>query len=591
MTPAEEIAERPANHLAGQASPYLRAHAHDPVAWVPWGERALRFARKTGRPLLISVGYHSCHWCHVMQRESFSDPDTAGFINRHFVPIKVDREARPDVDAFYMTYLNLSTGSGGWPMTIFATPDGDPFYGGTYFPPAASKDTSSLDKVLDAVLRAWTLSRDTTLDTARESMDLLRETQAGAFGTIDRDAIERAAAALRDLDDRDNGGFGSAPKFPQVPAAGFLLAYAASTGETWPLDLVRRQALAMLRGGIFDHVGGGLFRYSTDATWHVPHFEKMLYDQGLLLSLLAALHRLDPCPEFASCARATHAFLVRELARADGGLNAALDAETDGVEGASYTWDSTELESALTAEELELAHRHLGLPENGAGTQVVLTRRAGRETDADSVDALLERLFELRSTRRMPDATDHAITAWNALAARGLLEAGDAFADASMTATGLETLEWLLGNATQGEEVVRIAHDPDCHTVRFLDDHAALAAACISAAGVTGDTRLLDRAASLQASAISQFSAGDGGFAMCTGDTALPFSPLEVADNATPSGAALLAENAVRLASAGRGDAGIVASATAQFARTAHTLPYLAGHALAATVLDDTRLR
>lgn len=616
MPPAQEAAPAE-NHLAGQASPYLRAHAHDPVDWVPWGERALRYARRTGRPLFISSGYQACHWCHVMQRESFSDTDIAGFINRHFVPVKVDRETRPDVDAFYMTYLNLSTGSGGWPMTVFATPDGLPFYGGTYFPKRSSGGMSGFKDVLDAVLRAWTINHEATLQIANEALETFHEVERGSFGPIDRASLDRAATSLRDSQDLENGGFRGAPKFPTAPVVTFLVAYAELIGESWPGEIARRQVLSMLRGGTFDHVGGGLFRYSTDAKWHVPHFEKMLYDQGLLLSSLAHLQRAEPSGELAHYARATHAFLTRELARPDGGFNSALNAETGGAEGASYVWRYDDLADSLSARELELAVTALGVTEAGHTPEGdnVLTRRAGRDKDADAVDSLLAHLAELRSSRLMPDVIDNVSTSWNALVARGLIDAGSAFANENILADGLGTLDWLLGAALHRDKVVHVIGDESVKDVSFLEDYAMLAAACLSAADALRATpddsitatdaataqRYLDTGVRLTSLAIRTFTRDDGALARCAGKTALPVAPLETDDNPTPAGASVLAENAARIALSARepgrsyngpGDIPDLATARlalSQFGRTALIGPYLAGHALATATLIEAK--
>ncbi|PKQ30169.1 MAG: hypothetical protein CVT60_01630 [Actinobacteria bacterium HGW-Actinobacteria-10] len=603
MTPAEETTRR-ANHLDGQASPYLRAHAHDPVDWVPWGERALRFARRTGRPLFVSSGYQACHWCHVMQRESFSDTDLAGFINRHFVPVKIDRETRPDVDAFYMTYLNLATGSGGWPMTVFATPDGLPFYGGTYFPRRSSGGMSGFQDVLDAILRAWTINKDATLGIANESLEMYREVERASFEPITRTTLDEAAAHLRETEDLDHGGFHAAPKFPTAPVVTFLTAYSELIGEAWPADIARRQVLAMLRGGTFDHVGGGLFRYSTDARWHLPHFEKMLYDQGLLLSSLANLNRLEPSEELAHYARKTHSFLMHELARAGGGFNSALNAETNGVEGASYVWTFTELENELSTEELELARTALEVTEAGHTPEGenVLTRRVGRDENAQAVDELLAHLARVRGERPMPDVIDNVITSWNAHAVRGLLDAGRAFADPEMLADGLQTLEWLLETVLHRDKIAHAVGDESVKDVLFLEDYATLGAACLSAAEATGAAiadRYLDMAVRLNSLAVKTFTRDDGALTMCAGKTALPLAPLETDDNPTPGGAAVLAQNAARVAMAARGlgtiprawgdvpDLQTARRALVQFGRTARIAPYLAGHALATAALIE----
>ncbi len=577
------------NMLEGSVSAYLRGHAHDPVAWRPWGPAALADAAATGRPLLLSIGYQSCHWCHVMQRESFRDPDIAGFMSSRFVPIKIDREMRPDLDALYQGFVSASTGSGGWPLTVIATPEGVPLLGGTYFPPRSPDPARpGLRELLDAVMSAWTLSREQTMRTAEEVSSFLREMQAGARGPVSRIEIEAAAAACRSIEDTRNGGLGGAPKFPQVPALRFLLAYGSRTAEAWPLESVRRATLAMIRGGIYDHVGGGLFRYATDATWTVPHFEKMLYDQAQLLSLLAHIQTLEPSEEYAHAARGTVAFLERELARPESGFFSSLDADTEGVEGATYVWTHDELAAALDPGELRIAESSLGVTPEGnwdEGTNV-LTRREGREHDAGAVDRVLERLLELRSPRAQPALIDNTLTAWNALAARGLIECGHAFDDRHMTELGLSTLDWLLSRSAKRSDVWRVPGQPSRIGVTLLEDYATLASACLAAVAHADRRDLIKRAAQLQSVALKRFS-GDDGLVMSAGDGLMPVVPIEQADTPTPSGAALIAENAVILAGLTDDPAAaqVAREAIAQFGRTVRTAPYLAGSALQAAVM------
>ncbi len=583
---------RPANKLDGSRSPYLAAHAHDPVKWRPWGVKVLKRAQRLDRPMLISIGYQSCHWCHVMQRESFMDHDMAGFINRHFVPVKIDRELRPDLDALYMSHLTATTGSGGWPMTVFATSEGLPFYSGTYFPKSSSDPRSpGFAEVLDQVLRAWKLQKEHVASTSAEALSFLRESFESTDNGLDRAVIDVAAAMVRSAEDPAHGGIGSAPKFPQAPTCTFLLEYHRLTGEEWALEMVERWVRAMLRGGIRDHVGGGLFRYSTDADWTVPHFEKMLYDCAGLLSTLASLNELSPDPEFAHAALQTAAFIRRDLGREEGGFNSSLDAETDHVEGATYTWTAEQLAQVLNAEELEVCRRFLGVGGLISGAdEGIITRREGRAHEADAVDAVLTRLAQARALRPQPAVIDNVIVSWNALAARGLIEAGTSFQAPELTALGLAVLDFLLTHAVRSGEVLHAIGDDSVAKVRLLEDSAALTAACLCAATHTDRRELLATAEKLHRSARKKFTAQDGRMLVSAGDSLLPLVPADQADAPTPSGAALFAENALRLARINSDEQCHEEARTAirQFGRAMRAVPALAGQALAvATMLEN----
>jgi len=354
------------NALKDQVSPYLTMHVDDPVDWMPWGPEAFERARVEDRPILLSIGYASCHWCHVMQRESFRDAATAEFLNDHFVSVKVDREERPDVDALYMEYVAAATAGGGWPMTVVLTPQGLPVFGGTYFPLTARKGSHSFMDVLRSMDRTWREDRDKALQTAESTLDFLeRRSEPPTSGEIDESTIETAVELLLEREDRDHGGFGTAPKFPQAPVLAFLLRFAEESGDENASRAARAALTAMIRGGIYDQVGGGMYRYATDAEWLVPHFEKMLYDNALLLSTLAVAYEAQPDDEYAHVMRRTAGFLESQMRAADGGYIASLSADTDGVEGATYVWTNSELASVLSADEMDLAREHLGASESG----------------------------------------------------------------------------------------------------------------------------------------------------------------------------------------------------------------------------------
>lgn len=587
--------ERPANRLDGSRSPYLRSHSHDPVKWRPWGSGALKRAKRLDRPMLISVGYQSCHWCHVMQRESFLDSDLAGFINRHFVPVKIDRELRPDLDALYMSHLTATTGSGGWPMTVFATPDGVPFYSGTYFPRVSSQvGAQGFGEVLDSVLRAWKLDRERVESTAAEALEYLDASFRTTGTKLDRALLDAAAATIRSQVDPVHGGIGGAPKFPQAPACTFLLEYHRLSAESWPLEVVGDWIRAMLRGGIRDHVAGGIFRYSTDAAWTVPHFEKMLYDQGLLLSTLARLNEVAPDPEFMHAAVEIGAFLERDLLRPDGTFDSSIDAETDGIEGATYLWSREQLAQVLDDSELSLCVDSLLDPgPTGDDEPNVITRRAGRDIDAGRTDLVLEKLRLARDTRPQPARIDNVIVSWNALAARGLIEAGSSFDAPELSAIGLRTLDALLQSAVKSGEALHALEDRSLAKVRLLEDTAALTAACLSAVELSGRRDLLAVARKLHRHARTRFAADDGRLLASAGDPLLPLVPADQADAPVPSGAALFAENAIRLAALTSDERLLedASQALRQFERAARAVPALAGHALgvAASLLAQSR--
>jgi hypothetical protein len=539
-------------------SSYLVSHSHDPVDWYPWGEEAFARARELDRPVFVSIGYDSCHWCHVMQRESFRDEATAERLNRDFVAIKVDREVRPDVDHLYMTYTQLATGSGGWPMSVFVTPERAPFFAGTYFPKAAPYGLSSFSQVLDAIDEAWTEDAERVRETAGEALAFVASAMTPSFSNaLDEAAVTDAIRQLVGLQDPVHGGVREAPKFPQAPAFDFLVA-AADAGDQGALDMARRWLYGMIRSGTYDQAAGGLFRYSTDSEWLVPHFEKMLYDNAQLLRSIAAFYRLEPSDELAYVARQTAAFLDRDLATGDGLWFSSLDAETGGVEGGTYVWDYSELEQTLTAEELELARKHLGAsPEGNWQHHTILTRRGGRSgewpltgppakdaPDAERVDAVLAKLLAARTPRPQPRVIRNVLTNWNALAIRGLFEAGVALGDNDLVARALAALAALLEQAVDGGSV---AHASDAHGIPpLVDDYATVAMALLAAYEAEGGDSYRALADDLLGEAIERF-VDEGVVFVTTEDSGLPLRPVEYDDAPTPSGAATLVEAWSRL--------------------------------------------
>ncbi|MFC1544107.1 thioredoxin domain-containing protein, partial [Gemmatimonadota bacterium] len=350
----EEIAALPPdggphyNRLVFENSPYLLQHAGNPVDWRPWGEESFEAARREGKPIFLSIGYATCHWCHVMERESFEDPDIASLLNSRFIPVKVDREERPDIDQVYMTVTQGLTGRGGWPMTVFLTPDGRPFFAGTYFPPVNRSGQVGMRELLPRLAEAWEHDRDRVVASAEEITDWLTEAVKPAAEEVDRtDVLRLAFEQLRDRYDPSHGGFGQRPKFPTPHNLTFLLRYWKRTGEPRALEMVTTTLSAMRRGGIFDHLGFGFHRYSTDREWLVPHFEKMLYDQALLAMAYLDAWQATGQEEWASVAREVFDYVLRDLVLPEGGFSSAEDADSEGEEGRFYLWTSEQVREVL----------------------------------------------------------------------------------------------------------------------------------------------------------------------------------------------------------------------------------------------------
>src|SRR5689334_17431524 len=413
------------NRLARSTSPYLRQHAGNPVDWYEWGEEAFAEARRRDVPLLISIGYAACHWCHVMAHESFEDEATAAQMNENFVCVKVDREERPDVDNVYMTATQALTGQGGWPMTVFATPDGRPFYCGTYFPPRPAHGMPAFRQVLAAMADAWREQR--------AEVEAAGGRVAGAISSrlqlepapVSADVLDRAVAALEGSFDGRRGGFDRAPKFPPSMVLEFLLRHAARTGEERALRMARGTLEAMARGGIHDQLAGGFARYSVDADWVVPHFEKMLYDNALLLRVYLHLWRATGEPWARRVADATAGFLLRDLATPEGGFASALDADTEGVEGLTYVWTSAQLVEVLGEDDGRWAAEVFAVTPAGTFEHGSSTLQLLRDPDdAARLAGVKQRLFAARAQRPQPARDDKVVTAWNGLAIAALAEHG-----------------------------------------------------------------------------------------------------------------------------------------------------------------------
>ncbi|RLV55731.1 thioredoxin domain-containing protein [Aeromicrobium phragmitis] len=538
------------NRLAQAQSPYLRQHADNPVDWWEWGPEAMEEARRTDRPILLSVGYAACHWCHVMAHESFEDPATAAFMNEHFVNIKVDREERPDVDAIYMQATQAMTGQGGWPMTCVLTPEGEPFFGGTYFPPEPAGQHPAFTQVLQALAEAWQDRREEIVQVGAQVRAFLAERGAGGGGALSPDHLAGAVEALVGEFDSDAGGFGSAPKFPPSMVLEFLLRHQARTGDEASLSMVDRTCEAMARGGMYDQLGGGFARYSVDRSWRVPHFEKMLYDNALLLRVYLHWWRQTGSPLGERIARETAWFLLRELRTAEGGFASALDADSDGHEGTFYVWNPNQLMRALGADDGAWAASLLGVTAAGTFERGLSTLQLLEEPDdPERWERVRAALLDARETRTRPARDDKVVAAWNALAVSALVEAGVLLEEPAFLEAGVEAAQ-LLWRVHVRDGVVRTSRDGEAsRNAGVLEDHGTMAEAFIAVLGVTGDPAWLDRARGLLDRVLEHFADPDGGW-FDTADDAeqLLVRPQDPSDNVTPSGTSSVAHAMLAMA-------------------------------------------
>ena len=535
-----------ANRLAGETSPYLLQHKDNPVDWWPWSDEAFAEARRRDVPVLLSVGYAACHWCHVMAHESFEDAETAALMNELFVNVKVDREERPDVDAVYMDATQALTGHGGWPMTVFMTPDGEPFVCGTYFPPDARHGLPSFRQVLLAVAEAWRDRRADVVASGKEITRRLSEREAFPVGERPPGAadLDAAARSLALTYDAERGGFGGAPKFPPSMCLEFLLRHHARTGDERSLEMVRGTAEAMARGGMYDQLAGGFARYSVDADWVVPHFEKMLYDNALLLRAYTHWWRATGDPLAARVAHETAAFLLRDLGTPEGGFASALDADSEGEEGRYYVWTPGELAKVLGDEDGAWAARVWNVTDAGTfehGSSV-LQLRADPE-DWDRYERVRATLLAARAERVPPGIDDKVVTAWNGLAIGALAEAGALFGRPELVAAAETAADLMRDLHWTGERLLRTSRLGTAgRNAAVLEDYADLAEGLLALYSVTGDVCRLSAAGAMLDVVLAHFAADNGGFYDTADDAeALVRRPQDPTDNATPAGSSAAA--------------------------------------------------
>jgi len=561
------------NRLAGSTSPYLLLHADNPVAWQPWDGAALARARRGDRPIFLSIGYSACHWCHVMARESFEDAGTARYLNAHFVSIKVDREERPDLDALYMSAVQAMTGRGGWPMSVFLTPDLKPFYAGTYFPKEDRPGLPSLRRVLEAVVDAFKNRRAEIQYTGDRVAEALRRSAGpgpGSETALDADLLTGAVRRLGKRFDASHGGFGGAPKFPPATALRLLLACYRRSDDEQALAMAVTTLDAMARGGLCDQLGGGFHRYAVDERWLVPHFEKMLYDSALLAAAYLEAYRTTGRPLYERVVRDSLDWILRDMADSGGGFHSALSAETGGEEGAYYVWTPDQVRAVLGPDDGDLVCRYFGVTEQGNfenGTSVLHVPVPAEEFAAKeglAVDALRDRLaaarqalLAARAEREPPAKDDKVLADWNALAVSALAQAGCHLDEPRYREAAERAARFVLDTMCSGDADLLHAYRRGATAVpAMLDDYAYFAAALVDLHEATGEAAWLDRARLLADGMIDRFEDADAGgfFETQAGQSDLIARLKRGYDQARPSGNAVAARTLLRLAALGDGD-------------------------------------
>ena len=548
------------NHLITEKSPYLQQHAHNPVDWYPWGDLAFEKARGENKPIFLSVGYSTCHWCHVMERESFESEETARILNRDFVSIKVDREERPDVDRIYMTYVQAATGSGGWPMSVFLTPDLKPFFGGTYFPPDNRYGRPGFGTLLERIAAAWREQHDQIVQASGHVVSQLQHysDRATAGGAAGKDTLDSTFQYFRRSFDSAHGGFGDAPKFPRPVVFNFLFRYYAGTHNEEALDMSLQTLRAMAAGGMHDQLGGGFHRYSVDERWFVPHFEKMLYDQAQLAISYLEAFQITQDPLYAEIARSTLDYVLRDMTHPDGGFYSAEDADSviDPAhpnvkgEGAHYIWTAAEIEQVLGRELYELFASHYGVEKDGnvhqdphgefTGKNILYLRQIPDEAALPSLQEAKARLLAARSKRVRPHLDDKILTSWNGLMISAFSKAAQVLDDPRYLTAAQRAASFLLTRMLDSAtgNLFRRFRDGDAAIPAFLDDYACFIAALLDLYDADFDVRHLATAVTLAGKMRDLFEDPVEGafFTTAAGDTSLVLRMKDDYDGAEPSG-------------------------------------------------------
>ena len=549
------------NRLIDETSPYLLQHAHNPVDWYPWGEEALERAEREDMPILLSVGYSACHWCHVMERESFEDAEIAALMNSNFVCIKVDREERPDIDSIYMTAVQALTGQGGWPMTVFLTPDGKPFYGGTYFPPEDRGGLPAFPRVVEALAAAYKGKRGDVARTTSQLVQRMRQLSAGMAGLepLTVEVLQSAKRAVAGQFDGRHGGVGLQPKFPQPMTYEFLLRDHARTQDPESLEMVDLTLTRMAEGGMYDQIGGGFHRYSTDTYWLVPHFEKMLYDNALLARLYLHAYQVTGDPLYRRIVEETLDYMAREMTDANGGFYSAQDADSEGVEGKFFVWRPEEIIDLLGKTEGDLFNSYYGVTRKGnfEGQSILHVAKGGaaaRGMSDEEFEKTLRRwkiiLLAARNERVAPGLDDKVLTSWNGLAMRAFAEAGGALGRPDYLEKANINAKFLLDNLVRDGRLLRTYRNAEAKLNGYLEDYAFLIDGLLVLHEATLDGRWLDESITLGEAMVDLFWEESEGRFYDTGrdHEELVLRPRDYTDNATPCGSSMAADVLLRLA-------------------------------------------
>lgn len=553
-----------ANRLIQEQSPYLLQHAHNPVDWYPWGDEPFERAKNENKPVLVSIGYAACHWCHVMERESFENEAIAAYMNEHFICIKVDREEHPDVDHLYMDAVQAIAGSGGWPLNAFATPDRLPFYGGTYFPPVQAYGRMSWLQVLQKIKEIWTHQYDEIAMQSNQMLQYLKQASQVAVAPEskdwDMDTCRGIASAMMAQADKEYGGFGRAPKFPGTMTISYLLEHYHFAKHEDGLKQALLSLDAMIAGGIYDQAGGGFARYATDDKWLIPHFEKMLYDNALLILSLCDAYKLTKNPRYKAIVDETIAFVERELKDPTSGYYSALDADSEGVEGKYYTWTWEEW-VAVFGEKNEVLMQYFGVAEEGNWEHTNILHEAMSIADVAQATGLPEAdvaqqvadakriIFDKRQSRIRPITDDKSLLSWNALMNIALTRAAATFGDDNYKTRASEHMRWMLASFNAGGQLQHVWKEGKARISANLDDYAYLIQALLQLASLTGDNSLILKADELMTIVMKGFLHESGNFFYYTSvqQTDIPVRKMDVYDGATPSANAVMTHNMLLL--------------------------------------------
>ncbi len=559
------IEHKHTNQLINETSPYLIQHAHNPVDWYPWGEEALTRAKKEDKPIFLSIGYSACHWCHVMERESFENEEIAKIMNENFINIKVDREERPDLDEVYMDAVNLMTGRGGWPMSVFLTPDLKPFFGGTYFPPEDRLGMVGFRTVLARVAEIYRDQRDEVEQQSSRLVEHLGQVSkmSAGEGELGRELIDQAASQLQSRFDPQDGGFGPAPKFPQSMGMSLLLRQYRNTGDETFLQMVEVTLTKMASGGIYDQLGGGFHRYSTDARWLVPHFEKMLYDNALLTKSYLETYQVTGKPFYREVARETLDYVLREMTGPDGGFYSTQDADSEGEEGKFFVWTHDEVKEILGEEDARVISRYYGIEENGNWEEeknilhvdtppetVAKLLGISQEELVKTVETGSEKLFAVREKRIRPGLDDKVLTAWNGMMISSMVDGHQVIGDERYLEAAVNSAEFILKELAKDGRLLRTHRAGKSHLTGYLNDYAYFIAGLIDLYEATFDLRWLEEALRFNDTLIEHFWDDEGGAFFFTADDheKMIIRSKNPQDNAIPSGNSIEVMNLLRLA-------------------------------------------